>query len=119
MKISSAFAGLATASAYTFAPWVDSSTLPHAEVEDYIANAHCKEHYITYSKPVCVVNGECFPHGSDEANGCTSIEHWKWPNHAVGVNPSPIQRTTANGDDKRKLVWAHASDITQGEAVFA
>ena len=87
----------------------------HAEVDDYIANAHCKEHYISRHRPVCVGNGECFPHGSDDQNACTSVKMWKWPKHAPGVNPSPINRKATNGiDASQKLVWAYASDITQG-----
>ena len=89
----------------------------HAEVDDYIHSAHCKDTYIAKHAPACVSNGQCYPHGTDVANGCTSVNMWKWPNHEVGVNPSPINRIASNGmHTNKKLVWAYTSDITQGEA---
>jgi len=92
---------------------------PHALVEDYIADAACKADYIRFSKRVCVGNGKCYPHGTDSINGCKSVKMWKWPDHEVGVNPHHTKRITKNGNDVRKVVWAYASDITQGEAVQA
>ena len=86
-----------------------------AEVEDYIANANCKDNYL--HRPVCVGNGECYAHGTDEQNGCTSVEQWKWPEHAVGVLPHPRKRVTANGSAKQKHVWAYLGDVSQGEAI--
>jgi len=31
----------------------------HAEVDDYIHSAHCKDTYIAKHAPACVSNGQC------------------------------------------------------------
>jgi len=85
-------------------------------VEKHIVDGNCQVNYIRHSKPACVGEHGCFPHGSDEVNGCQSITKWQWPKHAVGVNPHPRQRLAAGADERQKTVWAYVGDVTQGEA---
>jgi hypothetical protein len=88
----------------------------YADVEALITNVNCRENFI--HRDVCVSDSECFAHGTDEVNKCTSFTggEWKWPNHAVGVVPHPRQRKTANFDATQKHVWAYVADVTQADA---
>jgi hypothetical protein len=96
-----------------------------AQVHDYINNQECKQAYIRPNRPACVAKGQCFPAGTDAKHQCTTITHWQWQdtrnpsgvnNYAPGVNPYPIHRITATGDDAQKVVWAYTGSIHQGEA---
>jgi len=95
---------------------VEVSASAYADVETYITNENCRDNFL--HRDVCVSDSECFAHGTDEVNQCTSFKggDWKWPKHAKGVVPHPRSRKTANLDATEKHVWAYVADVTQGEA---
>ena len=93
-----------------------------ALVHDYIADTNCKENYIRKHKPACLRDGQCFPAGTETSNNCVTHQQWQWHDvsdpfkpmvYAPGVNPSPIKRVTANGNDAQKLVWGYTGSIRQ------